>query len=326
MTGAGPRTASSPRGSAVVAVVGAKGAPGATTSVLALALAWPRPVLVIDADPAGGDIAAGWLAGRVSLERGLLSFAAASRHAATATPADLAPHVVTVPDAPGVLVLPGLAHGGQAGGLDAHLWTRLLDAATSPWPAPNSDTESRSGADPGVASGAAEGTDISGLGAGSPPVRVDVLADCGRINTETPWPLLAAASMLLLATRPTLRGVHHARHTLTSVQTAIPGRLGDPDRVGLLLCGAGPYDPDEVGQAVGLPAPLMLPADSRTADTLTDQTDPRNRYAVRSRRTPLARAARTAALRLSAAIDDQPPGGAPQPGTGRADTGAGVRR
>lgn len=281
---------------AVVAVVGTKGAPGATASVLALALRWPRPVLVIDADLAGGDVAAGWLAGRVSLDRGLLSFAAATRHATTATPADLGPHVVTVPDAPGVMVLPGLAHGSQAGGIDSHLWTRLLAAATSPWLTADPMAGSVAGGGPGVDGRAA---------AGGRSTRVDALVDCGRISAETPWPLLGSASVVLLATRPTLRGVHHARHALASVEAALPEVLRDPDRIGLLVCGPGAYDPREVGRAVGLPVRLVLPADPLAADMLSDHADFGNRHGAGSRRTLLARAARSGALRLSAAIDNQ---------------------
>jgi hypothetical protein len=267
-------------GAVVVAVMGAKGAPGATASVLALACGWPRPVLVVDADPAGGDVAAGWLGGRVGLDRGLLSFAAATRHAEAATAADLAPHVVTVPDAPGVMVLPGLAHAGQAGGLDDRLWARLLIAASSPWPA----------ADPEEAGG------------GAGPVRVDVLADCGRISAGTPWSLLAVAAVVLLATRPTLRGVHHARYALSVVQAA----AGDVGRMGLLVCGPGVYEPAEIERAVGLPVRVVLPADGPSADALADGATGGNgsRGAHVGRgwsRTLLARAARRAAQQLASA-------------------------
>lgn len=321
--------ASGPASGAVVAVVGAKGAPGATASVLVLALRWPRPVLVIDADLAGGDVAAGWLAGRVGLDRGLLSFAAATRHATTATPAELGPHVVTVPDAPGVMVLPGLAHGGQAGGLDSHLWTRLLAAATSPWLTAGPDA----GLVAGPAAGGGPGVDgqaADGWVAGRGSARVDVLTDCGRVSAGTPWPLLRAASVVLLAARPTLRGVHHARHALASVETALPGVLRDPDRVGLLVCGPGAYDPREVGRAVGLPVRLVLPDDPLAADMLTDYADFGNRHGAGSRRTLLARAARSGALRLSAAVDNQvaagsdPSGAAPVDNpTGKVRTGFG---
>lgn len=259
---------------AVVAVVGAKGAPGATTSAVALALGWPRPVLLVDADLGGGDIAAGWLGGRVGLDRGLLSFAAATRHTDSPGVAELAAHVVGVPDAPRVLVLPGLAHAGQAGGMEFRVWTRLLAAATAPWPPAEP-------ADPG--------------GEGAVGVRVDVLADCGRIGPATPWPLLASAGVVLLATRPTLRGVHHARHALA----ALTAGIGDVRQVRLLVCGAGPYEPGEVGRAVGLHVAVTLPADAAAAQVLSDGASPGRGWA----RTLLARAAQTAARPVAAAAE-----------------------
>jgi Flp pilus assembly CpaE family ATPase len=65
----------------VVALASAKGSPGVTTTALALAWTWPqafpgRRVLVVDADMAGGDIAAGYLQGAVPPSAGLLGLAA----------------------------------------------------------------------------------------------------------------------------------------------------------------------------------------------------------------------------------------------------------
>src|SRR5689334_17854056 len=56
-----------------------KAAPGATTALWALALTWPQELFVIDADPAGGDVATGPLGGRAIGDRGLLSWSVASR-------------------------------------------------------------------------------------------------------------------------------------------------------------------------------------------------------------------------------------------------------
>ena len=41
---------------ALIAVAADKGAPGVTTTALALAAVWPRPVLLAECDPAGGDL------------------------------------------------------------------------------------------------------------------------------------------------------------------------------------------------------------------------------------------------------------------------------
>jgi MinD superfamily P-loop ATPase len=45
----------------MITIVSGKGAPGATTTLAALAAAWPAPVLLADCDPDGGDLAPGWL-------------------------------------------------------------------------------------------------------------------------------------------------------------------------------------------------------------------------------------------------------------------------
>lgn len=62
-----------------VVVCSPKGSPGATTTALALAMTWPgrdRPVCVVEADVAGGSLAARWGMG---YEPGLLSLAGAGR-------------------------------------------------------------------------------------------------------------------------------------------------------------------------------------------------------------------------------------------------------
>ncbi|MER6936126.1 hypothetical protein ABTX24_23985 [Nocardioides sp. NPDC127514] len=49
---------------AVIALASASGSPGVSTTALGLAMEWPRPVLVVEADPTGGSsILAGYLRG-----------------------------------------------------------------------------------------------------------------------------------------------------------------------------------------------------------------------------------------------------------------------
>jgi len=67
---------------ALIAVAADKGAPGVTTTALALAAVWPRPVLLAECDPAGGDLVYRLPAadgGRLDQRRGLLSLAVAAR-------------------------------------------------------------------------------------------------------------------------------------------------------------------------------------------------------------------------------------------------------
>jgi MinD-like ATPase involved in chromosome partitioning or flagellar assembly len=60
-----------------IAMASAKGSPGTTTLGLALASVWPRPVVLVEADPDGGDLGA-----RCGLpdRPGLLSLATETRH------------------------------------------------------------------------------------------------------------------------------------------------------------------------------------------------------------------------------------------------------
>jgi hypothetical protein len=61
----------------LIAVGSVKGSPGATTFALALAVVWPRPVVLVEADPAGGD-----LGGRFGVPDtpGLASLVVQARH------------------------------------------------------------------------------------------------------------------------------------------------------------------------------------------------------------------------------------------------------
>src|SRR3954463_6554489 len=108
-------------------VASGKSAPGVTTSMWALALSWPGPLLVADCDPAGGDRAPGLLAGRVGLDRGLLSWSTAARRglAATAAATLLTEHAVQLPERPQVLLLPGFATATQGTSFTPETWERL---------------------------------------------------------------------------------------------------------------------------------------------------------------------------------------------------------
>lgn len=78
----------------LVAFASAKGSPGATTAALLLAASWPadRGCLLVEADPAGGDVAA-WF--QLGADPGLVSLAAAGRHELDA--ATLGEHVQRLP-------------------------------------------------------------------------------------------------------------------------------------------------------------------------------------------------------------------------------------
>ncbi len=91
----------------LLALAAAKASPGVTTTTVAVAAAWPaeRQVLVVEADPGGGDLAA-WFG--LGVEPGLVSLAAARRAAASSVQG----HAQPLPG--GLPVLPGPPGAEQA--------------------------------------------------------------------------------------------------------------------------------------------------------------------------------------------------------------------
>ena len=61
---------------AVICLTSASGSPGVTTTAVGLAFCWPRPVLLVEADPTGGSgILAGFLKGTTPYDAGLVELA-----------------------------------------------------------------------------------------------------------------------------------------------------------------------------------------------------------------------------------------------------------
>ena len=72
---------------AVICLTSASGSPGVTTTAVGLAFCWPRPVLLVEADPTGGSgILAGFLKGTTPYDAGLLELAVSPLNAADALP------------------------------------------------------------------------------------------------------------------------------------------------------------------------------------------------------------------------------------------------
>ena len=140
---------------ALIAVAADKGAPGVTTASVALAAVWPRPVLLAECDPAGGDIVyrlPGADGTRLDPRRGLLSLAVAARRGLQ--PDQVWEHAQKLHG--GLDVLAGVTSAEQGAGLEA-LWNM-----------------------------------IGGLLSRIP--QADVIADCGRIGRDGPfYDLLAEA-------------------------------------------------------------------------------------------------------------------------------------
>jgi hypothetical protein len=161
---------------ALIALAADKGAPGVTTAATALGAVWPRPVLLAECDPSGGDLVYRLPAvdgGVLNPGRGLLSLGATARRGLR--PEQVHEHTQKLVG--GLDVLPGLTNGEQATGL-TWLWGPLGRALA---------------ALPGA----------------------DVLADCGRLGSHPQMTdLIAEAELTLLFTRPSLDHVAHLRERL----------------------------------------------------------------------------------------------------------------
>lgn len=121
------------------------------------------------------------------------------------------------------------------------------------------------------------------------PAGVDVVADIGRIDPDSPA-LLAArvATVTLLVARPTAAEITHLRSALPAVTEAAR-------RVIVLLIGETPYPAAEVAGALGVEA-RALPVDPRGAAALSGD----GRWLGRLERLPLLRTARSIAAELTA--------------------------
>ncbi|QJY47797.1 hypothetical protein [Pseudonocardia broussonetiae] len=63
----------------LISFLSAKGSPGVTTAVLALATRWPRSAIAVDLDPQGGDILAGVGGGRQPARHGIVELLVEAR-------------------------------------------------------------------------------------------------------------------------------------------------------------------------------------------------------------------------------------------------------
>jgi hypothetical protein len=234
----------------LIGLTSARGAPGVTTTALGLALAWHRPVLLVEADVAAGSaILAGYLRGTIAHERGLRDVAAAISMGEPLNEAINA----TLIDLPGgrARLLPGLANASQA------------PVATRAWEPL-----------------ALHLRDLDDAG-------MDVIIDLGRWGARHgPEPLLPHLDLMLLVTASDLPGIYAARGwaPVLSVELDTLGRGSDALRT-LVVGPDRPYSTREVADALELPVLGSLPWDPQTAGVLSHGQPP-HRAAARA---PLGR-------------------------------------
>ncbi len=168
-----------------IAFASAKGSPGVTTAVAALAATWPvdRELVVVEVDPAGGDLAVRF---DLAPEPGLVSLAAAGRR-------ELGPDTL-------------VAHTQDLAGLtgDDVRPRRVLVAPVS------------------ADQAAAALTALRGpLSATLAALDLDVLVDCGRLDPGSPaFEVATKADLLVMVAQPVVAEVHHLASRLVSVGSA----------------------------------------------------------------------------------------------------------
>jgi len=156
------------------ALVSPGGSAGVTTTALALALTWPRPVILAECDPAGGDILAGLFAGHLQAPRGLLGVAFEAGRGVVAMSAGAGGHLAPLDGSGRRMFLAGLSDPRQAAGL-APAWPAIMRSLASQ--------------------------------------PCDVIADCGRLDAGEGQPasVLAEAGLVAMVIRASLRQVAAAR-------------------------------------------------------------------------------------------------------------------
>ncbi len=102
----------------LITLSSAKGAPGVTTTALALGLAWPRPALIVEADLAGGSIMTGAFRGQIPNTKGLIPLVAEGLSV------DMVRHQSIAFTRDTLHVLPGIVSPIQANAL-RNMWTEV---------------------------------------------------------------------------------------------------------------------------------------------------------------------------------------------------------
>jgi len=237
---------------AVFTLTSATGAPGVTTTALGLALAWPRDVVLVDADRAASQsLLAGYLNDVPAGGRGLTSLTALWRDGVDLA-SDLPKHMVTLPHTNTKATqqrwfIPGFAKPGSSG-LFEPVWPELMDALA--------------------------GLDRS---------QTDVIIDAGRWGPQGLPPAVTAGSRWLgVVTRSALPALATLRLYLPDVMAAAASSC----TTGLLVVGPGaPYSAREIAEHFDCPAD-ELPWQPEDAAHLSDGRPVR---AMADKR-PLARA------------------------------------
>ena len=247
---------------AVIALAGCSGAPGVTTTALALLLSWPlepgRRMILAECDPDGSSVLHGLLQGTLGDRYGLRNLSVAARQ----------------------------------GDLGDAFWRQLIDLTSE-------DGKQESPHDrlllPGItdpAQAASLGSVWKALGVIFRGIEAehghDVLIDLGRRGAFGPSGVLAEqADAVVVVVRNTLRCLQAAEGRVRALEE----RVGD---VSVLVINEGPYPAGEVQRVLQVPVVATLPHVPKDAKVLSDGVE-QPRHFIKS---PLMKAARTGSTLL----------------------------
>lgn len=248
---------------ALITLVSAHGAPGVTTTSLALALAWPRPSMLVEADPSGaGALQAGYFRGAPMPGAGtLLDLVMAQQ--ANALAQELPTVTGRIPNSTVDLLR----------GILTHSQSRVLTPLWEPLAEVLRDLE-RNGQ--------------------------DVLVDGGRLGTQnSPTALMHRADLTLVVTRSTLPALVAAQPWLETLRDDLDP-AGTNANLGLLLVGPGqPYSAREVARVLQVPVVASLAWDPVSAEVFSLGNQPSQR---RFESAPLPKSLRAAAPAITTVI------------------------
>ncbi|MEE1672159.1 hypothetical protein RCR19_42905 (plasmid) [Streptomyces sp. WAC07094] len=248
---------------AVIALAGCSGAPGVTTSALALLLAWPlepgRRMILAECDPDGGAVLHGLLLGQLGDRYGLRNLSVAARKGEFGEGfwrqlIDLSGEDGREESPCNRLLLPGISDPAQAASLGP-VWKAL--AVT-----------------------------FRGIDA---DYGHDVLVDVGRGGAFGPSAVLVEqADAVVVVVRNTLRCLQAAQARVRALEERVGG-------VGLIVIDEGPYPAGEVQRVLQVPVVATLPFAPKEAEVLSDGAEQPRHFT----RTGLMKAARTGGALLA---------------------------
>lgn len=213
---------------ALIVLASAGGSPGTSTTALSLALSWPRPSLLVEADPSGGSsFLTGWQRGVISPRGGIAELVLGQQQ----NRLDAAVHGISIPfEQAQMHLMPGPLNHAQA------------ERMTSLWP------------------------DLTNIFKAKERDHTDVIVDAGHLGLRaSPDPVIVGADLLLLTVHSNLPSIGRTRSWAIELKNRFELN-GAADNIGLLIVGPGrPETSQDVADVLGLPVITSIDWDPASA-------------------------------------------------------------